>query len=248
MTTSLFYPPRLLWVDDQPSELDQAKCFLEAQRLAVRLVDNFEAALVEVETWSPHLLLLYYIVPKSAMVYETFVHTHLPLADPYRPVGPLADNPWQYEISPILLVAGEPLASTPGLEIPQMHRAADFVPKPFDPSYLASRVHKLLPKPSPRIIIDPKLGCVEIGGNRHEVSEQRMDLLVTLAQHHPQPLTGRRLSQRLGDARGVFVSETVVRTAIYEVRKQLVVADRRTVVTTTSRGYVLTFTPTLVSD
>ena len=246
MTTSPFHPCRILWVDAQPSELHQAKRFLEAQQLVVRLVDNFEAALVEVEFWSPHLLLLDYLVPKETMAYETFVHVHLPSADPYRRIGPLANNPWQYEVAPILLVAGEPLASTPGLKIPHMHRAADFVSKPFDPSYLASRVHKLLPKSSPGIMIDPDQGCVEMEGNRHAVSEQRMELLVTLARHHPRPFTAVRLAQQMKEDLDVFISETAVRTAIHELRKQLAVNDPQAVVSSTRRGYVLTSTPKLV--
>ena len=248
MTASLFDPLRLLWVDAQPSELDQAKRFLEAQRLAVRLLNNYEAALLEVQTWSPHLLLLDYIVPDDAMRYETFVHAHLPPADPYRPDGPLADNPWQRSESPILLVAGGSLVSTPGLKKPHMDRAAHIVDKPFDPSYLASLVNDLLSKPNPEIILVPDQGYVELEGHRHEVSERRMDLLVTLARHHPRSLTGPQLAQQLREELGVFIDDGGVRTAIYEIRQQLPVADSRTVVTRTNRGYVLTFTPTLVSD
>ncbi len=79
MTETKFFPRRLLWVDAQPSALDQAGRYFRAHHLAVRFVDNFEEALVEVDTRSPHLLLLDYDMPTSAMAYETFVHARLPL-------------------------------------------------------------------------------------------------------------------------------------------------------------------------
>ena len=248
MTATPLSTRRLLWVDPHPSDLNEVERFFKAGGLDLRLTDNFEAGLVELETWSPHLLLTDYTVPKSTMVYETFVHHQLPLVDPYRVSGPLADNPWQHKTIPILLVAGEPMVSTLGLVVPHLNRAAHFVPKPFDPSCLVSLVDKLLPKPSGEIVIYPDHGYVEVQGRQHVMSERRMDLLVTLARCYPRPLTAIQLARQINQEHGVFSTESAVRTAIHEMRRQLVVNDSRTVVDSNGRGYVLTFTPTLVSD
>lgn len=244
-TTTRFYPRRLLWVDDQPSTLDHAGRFLRAHHLDLRFVDSFEAALVEIDTWSPHLLLLDYAA--GAMPYETFVHAQLPLVDPYRATGSLMDNPWQHKASPILMVAGEPMASTPGLRAPHLTRAAYFVPKPVEPSCLLSMVDKLLPEPNPGITLDPDQGCVEVQGCQHTVSEQSMDLLVTLTRHHPRPLTAVQLAQRMHEERGVLISEASVRMAVLALRRQLVVDDPRSLIANKG-GYFLTCTPTLISD
>ncbi|MDE0671662.1 MAG: hypothetical protein OXH72_07965, partial [Caldilineaceae bacterium] len=97
MTTDLHHPRRLLWVDSTPTALDPAGRFLRAHHLDLRFVDSFEAALVEIDTWSPHLLLLDYT--SGAMAYATFVYARLPLVDPYRATGPLANNPWRHTAS-----------------------------------------------------------------------------------------------------------------------------------------------------
>ena len=146
MTETQRFARRLLWVDAQPSALDWGARHFQACRLAVRFVDNFERALEEIGAWCPHLLLLDYTMPTGAMAYETFVHAQLPLVDPYRTPGPLADNPWRHTAIPILLVSGGPPATIPGFVAPHLHRAAHFVPKPFEPSHLlplveARRVH-----------------------------------------------------------------------------------------------------------
>ena len=248
MTTDLFYPRRLLWVDAQPSVPDQSRRLFQAHRLILHCADSFEKALEEVDTWSPHLLLLDYAMPTGAMVYETFVHARLPLVDPYRANGPLADNPWQHVVIPILLVAGGPLVSTPGFLVPHLSRVAHFVPKPYEPSHLIPLVDQLLPDPDPGIILDPDQGCVEIQGIRRTVSERRMDLLVTLAQHHPRPLTAAQLVRHMSRDRGVFASETAVRTTISSLRQQLAVDGVPLLVDNKGRGYFLTCTPTLTTD
>ncbi len=134
MTTTKFFPRRLLWVDAQPSVLDQAGRYFQACHLAVRFVDNFEKGLVEVDTRSPHLLLLDYNMPTSAMAYETFVHTRLPLVDPYRMTGPLANNPWQHTAIPILLVAGDHRSPFPVSWHPTCIGSRTLCPSPLNPA------------------------------------------------------------------------------------------------------------------
>ncbi len=114
------------------------------------------------------------------------------------------------------------------------------MPKPFEPSCLLSMVDKLLPEPNPGITLDPDQGC------QYTVSEQSMDLLVTLARHHPRPLTAVRLAQRMHAERGVLISEASVRMAVLALRRQLV-DDPRTLIANKG-GYFLTCTPTLISD
>ncbi len=247
MTETKFFPRRLLWVDAQPSALDQAGRYFRAHHLAVRFVDNFEEALVEVDTRSPHLLLLDYDMPTSAMAYETFVHARLPLVDPYRMTGPLADNPWRHTAMPILLVSGGPPVTIPGFVAPHLHRVAHFVPKPFEPSHLLPLVEELLPERHAGIILDPDQGCVEVQGIRRAVSERRMDLLMTLARHHPRPLKAAQLVQHLSRERGVLTSETAVRTAVSSLRRQLEGDGLPSLVDTQRNGYFLTRPPTLTS-
>ncbi len=181
------------------------------------------------------------------MPYETFVHVRLPLVDPYRPTGSLENNPWQHKASPILIVAGEPMATTPGLRTPYLNRAAYFQPKPVEPSCLLPLVDKLLPEMHPGIVLDPDHSWVEVQGCRYTVSEQRMDLLVTLARHHPQPLTAARLAQHIHKERGVFTSESAVRMTVANLRRQLTEDDPQSLIANKC-GYFLTCTPTLLSD
>ncbi|MCY3659950.1 MAG: hypothetical protein OXG36_13155 [Caldilineaceae bacterium] len=246
MTTGLYHPLRLLWVDSTPAALDQTGRFLQGRRMEVCFADNFNNTCQKIEMWSPHLLLLDYIT-SDAMAFETFVYDRLLLIDPYRANGPLADNPWQHEAMPILLVAGEPMISTPGLKALHLQRAAHFVAKPVESSCLLSLVEKSLPEPNPGITLDPDQGCVEVQGCQHTVSEQSMDLLVTLARHHPRPLTAVRLAQRMHAERGVLISEASVRMAVLALRRQLVVDDPRSLIANKC-GYFLTCTPTLISD
>ena len=248
MTETKFCPRRLLWVDAQPSVLDQAGRYFQAHHLAVRFVDNFEEALVEVDTWLPHLLLLDYDVPTSAMTYETFVHARLPLVDPYRMTGPLIDNPWKHTAIPILLVSGGPPVTIPGFVAPHLHRVAHFVPKPFEPSCLLPLMEALLPKHPPGIILDPDQGCVEVQGIRWTVSERRMDVLVTLARHYPKPLTATQLVRHLSRERGVLTTETSVRTAVSSLRRQLEGDGLPSLVDNQRNGYFLTRPPTLTSE
>jgi CheY-like chemotaxis protein len=215
--------------------------------LDLRFVDSFEKALVEADTWSPHLLLLDYNMPTSAMAYETFVHIRLPLVDPYRMTGLLADNPWQHTAIPILLVSGGPPVTIPGFVAPHLHRVAHFVPKPFEPSHLLLLVEELLPERHPGIILDPDQGCVEVQGIRRAVSERRMDVLVTLARHHPRPLTAAQLVQYLSRERGVLTSETAVRTTVSSLRRQLEGDGLPSLVDNQRNGYFLTRAPTLIS-
>ena len=248
MTATKFFPRRLLWVDAQPSVLDQAGRYFQAHHLAVRFADNFEEALVEVDTWSPHLLLLDYDMPTSAMAYETFVHIRLPLVDPYRITGPLADNPWQHTAIPILLVSGGPPVTIPGFVAPHLHRVAHFVPKPFEPSHLLLLVEELMPKRHTGIILDPDQGCVEVQGIQRAVSERRMDLLVTLARHYPRPLTATQLVRHLAREMGVLTTETSVRTAFSSLRRQLEGDGLPSLVDNQRNGYFLTLAPTLISE
>ncbi len=248
MSHSLFCPRRLLWVDAQPATLVHAQRFLQVQhQMALRLVDSFEAALETIPIWRPHLLLLDYTVPTSTMPYENFVHAQLPLVDPYRPRGPLADNPWQYATIPILLVAGEPLISVPGLVVPHLTRVHHFLPKPCDPCYLVQLVLKLLPDPDRSVIIDPNRGQIQIHGISRLVTPRRMDLLATLASCHPQPLTAAELVRHMAQDRGVHTSETSVRTMVSTLRKTLVFdPDRGPLVGNDGQGYYLTYVPTLM--
>lgn len=228
--------------------MDQAGHFLRAHRLDLRFVKCFEVALTEIRIWSPHLLLLDYAIPNGAMAYETFVHAQLPLVDPYRMNGLLADNPWRYTAMPILLVAGEPLLSTPGLLTPHLPRVAHFVPKPCEPSHVLPLVEQILPESKSGIILNPDEGWVEVQGTRWRVSARSMDLLVTLAQHHPQPLTATQLARYLFRDRGVSTTDTGVRSAIHWLRQRLEAHGIPPLVNNQRYGYFLTHTPTLISS
>ncbi len=172
----------------------------------------------------------------------------LPLVDPYRMTGPLADNPWRHTAMPILLVSGGPPVTVPGFVAPHLHRVAHFVPKPFEPSHLLPLVEELLPERHAGIILDPDQGCVEVQGTRRAVSGRRMDLLVTLARHHPRPLKAAQLVRHLSRERGVLTSETAVRTAVSSLRRQLEGDGLPALVDNQRHGYFLTRPPTLTSE
>ena len=106
---------------------------------------------------------------------------------------------------------------------------------------------KWLPEPHPGIVLDPDHGRVEVQGCQHTVSEQRMDLLVTLARHHLRHLTAAWLAQRIHKERGVLTSESAVRMAVSTLCRQLAVDDPRSLIANKC-GYFLTCTPTLLSD
>ena len=246
MTTDLHHPRRLLWVDSTPAALDQTGRFLQSHGMEVCFADNFNDACQKIETWSPHLLLLDYIT-SDAMAFETFVYDRLPLIDPHRANGPLADNPWLHEAMPILLVAGEPMVSTPGLKALHLQRAAHFVAKPVGYSYVASLVDKLLPKLNTGITLDPVQGCLEVEGKQLVLSDRGLDLLVTLAMHHPNLLTAAQLARRLFQNRGVLTNERAVRTAVSSLRQQVEKHGLPPLVDNQGKGYFLTRTPTLTA-
>ena len=182
------------------------------------------------------------------MTYETFVHARLPLVDPYRMTGPLTDNPWRHTAIPILLVSGGPPVTIPGFVVSHLHRAAHFVPKPFEPSHLLPLVEELLPERAAGVILDPDQGCVEVQGIRQTVSERRMDLLMTLARHYPRPLTATQLVRHLSQERGVLTTETSVSTALSSLRRQLKGNGLPSLVDNQRHGYFLTRPPTLTSE
>lgn len=246
MTFSLFQPRRLLWVDAQPTSLESAQCFLQAQGLTLRLADCFEAALDAIRTWMPHLLLLDYTMPSGAMPYETFVYAELPELDPYRPQGPLAANPWQHSAIPILLVAGAPMTSVRGYVIPHLTRAAHFLPKPCEPCHLVHIVHTLLPEPDPGLILDQCRGCVQVRGVSYPVSPGGMELLLTLARHHPRPLTASELVHHMYEDQGISTSETNVRMTVHTLRRVLETDPAHPqLLRNERRGYFLSGTLTL---
>lgn len=213
------FPRRILWVDAEEPVV--ALPLLRARHLAVRWAPRFEAALPQLRAWTPHLLVLDYGAAPGAMRYETFVHAALPLADPYRPDGPLAANPWRYRAIPILLVAGGLPATVPGYVVPHLARAVQFLRKPCAPARLAQVALQALPCPVRGLIIDPARGQVDAQGRRIGVSPRELALLVVLAQLHPQPCTAAALAQRLATTPGWTVGEAAVRMAVLTLRRKL---------------------------
>ncbi len=139
------------------------------------------------------------------------------------------------------------MTTVSGLVEPHLGRARDFLPKPCDPCHLVQLVHDLLPIPAPNLILDPRRGQAQLHGIAYSVSPRRMDLLVTLAQYHPQPLTAAELVHRMAQERGVHTSETSVRTMVSLLRRQLASdPDQTSWMSNDGQGYYLTCASTLI--
>lgn len=212
---------RLLWVDARPELLDPAQRLLQAHRITVRCVPDFEVALGKIRTWVPHVLLLEYGRSATGMHYETFVYEELPLVDPYGVGGQLFDNPWHYTEIPILLTTGGLPATVPGYVAPHLTRVAYFLPKPCDVSHLVQRVRDLLRIPPLGLTLEPHRRRVWVRGMPHSLSPRDLDILLLLAHGHPQPLTAPQLVQRLHDEKGIRSNEAQVRVAVHHMRQIL---------------------------
>ena len=212
---------RLLWVDTQPEVLDPARCLLQAHRITVRCVPDYETALGQVQAWVPHVLLLDYGRSAKGMHYETFVYEELPLVDPYGAGGQLFDNPWCYTAIPILLATGGLPATVPGYVTPHLTRVAYFLPKPCHVSHLVQRVQDLLRIPPLGLTLEPHRRRVWIQGTSHSLPPRELDILLLLAHSHPKPLTAPQLVRRLHDDKGIRSNEAQVRVAIHRMRQIL---------------------------
>ncbi|MXZ41571.1 MAG: hypothetical protein F4Z18_07290 [Caldilineaceae bacterium SB0666_bin_21] len=139
------------------------------------------------------------------------------------------------------------MVSTPGLKALHLQRAAHFVAKPVESSCVAALVDKLLPKLNTGITLDPVQGCLEVEGKQLVLSDRGLDLLVTLAMHHPNLLTAAQLARCLFQNRGVLTNESAVRTAVSSLRRQVEKHGLPPLVDNQGKGYFLTRTPTLTS-
>ena len=235
---------RLLWVDARPESLDPVQRLLKTHRITVRCVPDFEAALGQVQTWVPHILLLDYGRSATGMHYETFVYEELPLVDPYGAGGQLFDNPWRYMATPILLAAGGLPATVPGYVTPHLTRVAYFLPKPCDVSHLVQRVRDILRIPSLGLTLDPHRRRVWIQGTSHSLSPRELDILRLLAHSHPEPLTAPQLVQRLRDEKGIRTNEAKVRVDIHHIRQILeTVPAKPRLLCNEGHGYFLSHKP-----
>lgn len=239
---------RVLLIAAGAAEFQALRPCLHAARVALHHVRCFEEALDAVRTWVPHLLLIDYARPARAMAYETFVYAALPPVDPYRPGGPLARNAWQATRLPIVLMAGAPLATVPGLAVPLLARTLHFVPQPCAASHLAQLAVNWLEAAPRALSLDPVRGQVAIAGATRRVPPRGMDLLTLLAECYPRPCTAAELGRRLSRAQGAHVSETGIRKTVRTLRQALEPQPvRPSLILNQGAGYVLAQRPRLLS-
>ncbi len=241
------FVPRILWVDPSISALDLQH--LRARHLTVHQTSSFEEALAQMHTWAPHLLILEYTMIPSSMHYETFVYKELPLVDPYRVGGQLANNSWRYQAIPIVLATGGLPSLVPGYVVPHLIRVAHFLPKPCAPDRLAQLVLNLLPYPVYGLVIDLVRAQVEVQGVQYSLSSRELAMLAALAQCYPRPCTAAQLGRHLTQTTGLSASETSVRTTIMALRRKLEPNPPRPhYLCNEGQGYFLSHSPVLRQD
>ena len=235
---------RLLWVDTQPESLDAVRRLLATHRITVQCVSDFETALGQIRTWTPHVLILEYKPSATGMHYATFVYEELPLVDPFGFGGQLFDNPWRYTETPILMTTGDLPATVPGYVTPHLTRLAYFLRKPCNVSHLVQRVRDILQTPSLGLTLEPHRRRVWIQGMPHSLSPRELDILLLLAHSHPEPLTAPQLVQRLHDEKGIRTNEAKVRVDIHHMRQILeTVPAKPQLLCNEGHGYFLSHKP-----
>jgi len=180
----------ILVVEDEPAVAEVVSLYLRRAGYAVRVADNGQAALREVEHQSPTLIVLDLMLPGL----DGWAITHR--------VRERGDTPII-----ILTARGQETDRIAGLEM----GADDYVTKPFSPQELVSRVRAVLrrlrpPEPANSIeralvfddlVIDPRTHLVTINGEEKTLTAKEFDLLWLLARHPRQVFSRDQLLERV---------------------------------------------------
>lgn len=180
----------ILVVEDEPAVAEVVSLYLRRAGYAVRVADNGQAALREIEHQSPTLIILDLMLPGL----DGWAITHH--------VRERGDTPII-----ILTARGQETDRIAGLEM----GADDYVTKPFSPQELVSRVRAVLRRLRPseaansieralvfdELVIDPRTHLVTIHGEEKPLTAKEFDLLWLLARHPRQVFSRDQLLERV---------------------------------------------------
>jgi DNA-binding response OmpR family regulator len=180
----------ILVVEDEPAVAEVVSLYLRRAGYAVRVADNGQAALREIEHQSPTLIILDLMLPGL----DGWAITHH--------VRERGDTPII-----ILTARGQETDRIAGLEM----GADDYVTKPFSPQELVSRVRAVLRRLRPseaansieralvfdELVIDPRTHLVTINGEEKPLTAKEFDLLWLLARHPRQVFSRDQLLERV---------------------------------------------------
>lgn len=225
----------ILVVDDEPSIIDLAALYLEAEGFSVRRAATGREALAQVEAARPDLVILDVMLPELSG-WEVCKALRA-----------------RYGQLPVIMVTarGDPVDRVVGLEL----GADDYVVKPFHGRELVARVRAVLrrserqapeaaddtrPKPLMLgdVIVDPGGRTVVVAGNEVRFRAREFELLWYLARHAGIALSRDQLLEQvwgydfLGESRTVDVH-------IAHVRQHLAASNHVTIETVWSKGYKL---------
>jgi DNA-binding response OmpR family regulator len=180
----------ILVVEDEPAVAEVVSLYLRRAGYAVRVADNGQAALREIEHQSPTLIILDLMLPGL----DGWAIT--------RHVRECGDTPII-----ILTARSQETDRIAGLEM----GADDYVTKPFSPQELVSRVRAVLRRLRPSeatnsieralvfddLVIDPRTHLVTINGEEKILTAKEFDLLWLLARHPRQVFSRDQLLERV---------------------------------------------------
>jgi DNA-binding response OmpR family regulator len=185
----------ILVVEDEPAVAEVVSLYLRRAGYAVRVVDNGQAALREIDQQAPTLIILDLMLPGL----DGWSITRNVRARDSRERG---DTPI------IMLTArSQETDRIAGLEM----GADDYVTKPFSPQELVSRVRAVLRRAKPSgagealertltfddLSIDPKTRLVTLHGEEKTLTAREFDLLWLLARHPRQVFSRDQLLERV---------------------------------------------------
>jgi DNA-binding response OmpR family regulator len=180
----------ILVVEDEPAVAEVVGLYLRRAGYAVRVVDNGQTALREIDQQPPQLIILDLMLPGV----DGWAIT--------RKVRECGDTPI------IMLTArSQETDRIAGLEM----GADDYMTKPFSPQELVSRVRAVLRRSKPPgtdeaseraltfadLSIDPRTRLVTIRGEEKPLTAKEFDLLWLLARHPRQVFSRDQLLERV---------------------------------------------------
>jgi len=162
----------ILVAEDSPTQAIQLKHLLEEAGYSVRTTDNGKQALVALRRWKPALVISDIMMPEM---------------DGYTLCKVIKSNKRLKEIPVFLLTS---LSSPEDIIMGLKCGADNFVRKPYDPSYLLSRVRYILANRELRKSERVQMGLeIELAGQRHFINSERqqiLDLLLSIYEEAVQ--------------------------------------------------------------
>ena len=238
---------RLLWVGQQEEQLTRLVQPLDPYPVALCAEDCCQDALTLMPYWPPHLLILDTPEgPTPPFTWDTFLGEGLPAVDPYRPEGPWYQEDDTPRVLPVLFLTDD-IPGPADLPLAWRHRVycqpryhiiyflQAWLEKPLNPPRLA---------PEPLLVIDFVRLALWVQGVSLYLPPRTMEVLATLAEHHPESLMAADIAQHMHQRAGRRISEHGVRSAIQSLRTRLKLFGLdRDLLVHRSEGYFLSLGP-----